>query len=205
MPIRVQCPSCQKSYNALDRLAGKSVSCKECGGTIPVAAAATSTKSQKANDLPAANKAAPAKKATLPKKPTTKPAQPNAPGIEGLDALSAAVSADLNSPANPLGVPANPLLPPGVQPALGTRLPAPAPAKRKRRARSGPGLKFGLRQVGGVLALLLGIAIFSGIGYSLLTGNEAGYTNFGYARGVVSATVATLCGIAWLKGQTFGG
>src|SRR4051794_10925352 len=39
MAIAIQCPACQRSYNVDDKLAGKTVKCKGCGGAIPVVTA----------------------------------------------------------------------------------------------------------------------------------------------------------------------
>lgn len=37
MPIQTSCPSCSKSYNAPDHLAGKSIKCRQCGKVFAVA------------------------------------------------------------------------------------------------------------------------------------------------------------------------
>lgn len=85
---------------------------------------------------------------------------------------------------------------------LGNRPSAAVPATRKRKRRA---WKFPtLRQIGGVLALLLGLAIYAGMVFTLLGDHRAETTVFGYVRGFVTGTVCCLCGIAWLKGQTFG-
>ena len=39
MPIEIKCDSCGKRYRAPDKAAGRRVTCKSCGKTIPVPAA----------------------------------------------------------------------------------------------------------------------------------------------------------------------
>jgi hypothetical protein len=73
------------------------------------------------------------------------------------------------------------------------------PKKKKKGTASG--VQWGIKAIFGLIAIMIGAAIGIFICYSLFTGNA----DIKMARGLVMPVVFIGFGIAWIKGDTYGG
>jgi hypothetical protein len=152
MSIAARCGDCQKLYKVDDKLAGKRVRCKACGGVVEVPAQAETRAAPSSARAPAAPARAPAAPARSSAAPSRKPAQRPAPPppdddpFSNLDALmslegSGTVTDDpppvrTSKPARTAPAPSGDgiLAPAAYSPNLKVRAPGESPA----RFRSGP-------------------------------------------------------------------
>ena len=87
------------------------------------------------------------------------------------------------------------------EPALPPRPKKSSKSKKGKKSRSSAsGFKGGLKKGFGVLAIVLGLAIGAGIGYMAFAGGKPRAL-----RGLVIPFVMVAMGIAWVKGETYGG
>lgn len=73
--------------------------------------------------------------------------------------------------------------------------------KKKKKGAAASGLQWGIKAIFGLIAIVIGAAIGIFICYSLFTGNA----DIKMARGLVMPVVFIGFGIAWIKGDTYGG